>query len=57
MLRWAAIFLIVAIFAGVLGFGGLAGPVADAARFLFFIFIVISVILGAMAVCAGRKVL
>ena len=41
MLRWALIFLIVAIIAGVLGFGNIAGAATDIARVLFFVFILI----------------
>ena len=44
MLRWALIFLVVAIIAAVLGFGGLAGAATEIAKILFFIFLVIFVI-------------
>ncbi|MEO5976863.1 MAG: DUF1328 domain-containing protein [Chryseolinea sp.] len=40
MLRWAAIFLVIAIIAGIFGFGGVAEGAADIARVLFFIFLV-----------------
>ena len=40
MLRWAAIFFIIAIIAGIFGFGGIAEGAADIAKVLFFIFIV-----------------
>lgn len=39
MLRWAAIFLVIAIIAGIFGFGGIAEGAADIARVLFFIFL------------------
>ncbi len=35
MLRWAILFLIVAIIAGVFGFGGIAAAATDIARLLF----------------------
>ena len=39
MLRWAVLFLIVAILAGIFGFGGVASTAGTVARILFFIFI------------------
>jgi uncharacterized membrane protein YtjA (UPF0391 family) len=44
MLRWAVTFLIVAILAGVLGFGGIAGAATDISRVLFFLFLIMFVI-------------
>jgi uncharacterized membrane protein YtjA (UPF0391 family) len=44
MLRWTITFLIVAIIAAVLGFGGLAAGAASIAKILFFIFIVLFVL-------------
>ena len=44
LLHWAIIFLIVALVAGVLGFGGLAGTAMDGARLLFWVAIVLLVI-------------
>ena len=41
MLQWAFTFLVLALIAGVLGFGGLAVLSADIARLLFFIFIIL----------------
>ncbi|HYG62986.1 MAG TPA: DUF1328 family protein [Thermoanaerobaculia bacterium] len=37
MLRWALIFLIVALVAAVFGFGGIAAGAADVARILFYL--------------------
>lgn len=50
MLRWALGFLIVALIAAFLGFGGVAGVSMDIAKILFFVFIllfVVSLITGA----------
>ena len=50
MLRLALIFLVVAIIAGIFGFGNLAAAASGIARVLFFIFVVlllIAVITGA----------
>jgi uncharacterized membrane protein YtjA (UPF0391 family) len=41
MLYWALVFFVVALVAGVLGFGGIAAAASDTARILFFIFLVI----------------
>ncbi|MBN8249653.1 MAG: DUF1328 domain-containing protein [Verrucomicrobia bacterium] len=52
MLYWTVIFLIVALAAGVLGFGALAGTAASIAKICFVIFIVlflVSVIRGRSA--------
>jgi uncharacterized membrane protein YtjA (UPF0391 family) len=51
MLYWALVFLVVAIIAGALGFGGIAGASAGIAQILFFIFLaflVISLVAGLM---------
>jgi len=40
MLRWAAIFFVIAIIAGIFGFGGISEGAAGIAKVLFFIFIV-----------------
>ena len=49
MLRWAIIFLVIALVAALLGFGGLAGAAAGIAEILFWVFLalfVISLIFG-----------
>jgi uncharacterized membrane protein YtjA (UPF0391 family) len=43
MLQWALIFLVVALIAGVLGFGGIASASAGIAKVLFFIFLILFV--------------
>ncbi len=40
MLHWAATFLIVALIAAALGFGGLAGVTTEGAKICFFVFLV-----------------
>jgi uncharacterized membrane protein YtjA (UPF0391 family) len=40
MLRWAVIFGIIAIIAGIFGFGGISESAAGIAKVLFFIFLV-----------------
>ena len=44
MLGWALTFLIVALIAGALGFGGIAGASAGIAQILFFVFLVLFVV-------------
>jgi uncharacterized membrane protein YtjA (UPF0391 family) len=41
MLRWALLFLIVALFAALFGFTGVAGESLYFARILFFVFLVL----------------
>ena len=43
MLYWAAVFFIIAIVAGFLGFGGIAVASSQIAQILFFIFLVLFV--------------
>jgi uncharacterized membrane protein YtjA (UPF0391 family) len=57
MLKWAFIFLLVAIVAAIFGFGGIAATAAGIAKILFFIFLIIFVICLVMGLMAGRKVL
>ena len=44
MLYWALVFLLVAIVAGAVGFGGVAVAFAGLAKIIFFIFLVLLVI-------------
>lgn len=41
MLRWTLIFLVIAIFAAIFGFGSVAMGAASTARILFYIFLVL----------------
>jgi uncharacterized membrane protein YtjA (UPF0391 family) len=40
MLRWAVIFLVIAIVAGILGFAGLMVAAAGIAKLLFYLFLI-----------------
>lgn len=51
MLSWTITFLVIAIIAAVLGFGGIAGTAVGIAKILFFIFLVLFVI----SLLMGRK--
>ena len=56
MLRWALIFLVVGLIAGLLGFTGIAGTSIAIAKTLFFIFMVIFLVLLVAGLTVGRKV-
>ena len=44
MLRWAIVFLVIALIAACFGFGFVAGMAYAAAKVLFFVFIVLAVL-------------
>ena len=43
MLKWAIIFAIISLVAGLFGFGGIAAGAVGIAKILFFVFIVLAV--------------
>ena len=45
MLRWAVIFLVIALVAALFGFTGIASAAAGIAKFLFFLFLVVCLVL------------
>jgi len=55
MLRWAAIFFVIAIIAAIFGFGGVAEGAADIAKILFFIFLVCFVVVIAFGASIFKK--
>jgi uncharacterized membrane protein YtjA (UPF0391 family) len=56
MLRWAVIFLVIGLIAGLLGFTGVAGASIAIAKTLFFIFMVIFVVLLIAGLTIARRV-
>ena len=56
MLKWAFIFLIVALVAAMFGFGGIASTAAGIAKVLFFIAIAIFVVMVLLGLFAARKI-
>ncbi len=56
MLSWALTFFILALVAAVLGFGGLAAGMAEIAKILFFIFVVMFVVSFIGHVMRGKPV-
>lgn len=56
ILKWAIIFLVVALVAGVLGFSGLAGAAMEIAKLLFYIALAIFVILLVLGFTVYKKI-
>jgi uncharacterized membrane protein YtjA (UPF0391 family) len=54
MLGWAITFLIVALIAAVLGFGGIAGVAIEAAKLVFFVAVVLFLIAALVGIVRGR---
>jgi uncharacterized membrane protein YtjA (UPF0391 family) len=54
MLGWALTFLVIALIAAALGFGGIAGTSAGIAQILFFVFIVLFVVAMIARALQGR---
>jgi uncharacterized membrane protein YtjA (UPF0391 family) len=50
MLRWALVFLVVAIVAGIFGFAGVMVAAAGTAKLLFYEFLVLFIVSLAMSV-------
>ncbi len=55
MFGWVAAFLIVALIAGIVGFGGIAGASVELAKLIFFIAIVLFMI-SAIVGLARRRI-
>ena len=55
MLGWAVTFLVVALMAALLGFGGIAGTAMEAAKLVFFVAIVLFAISAVVGLMRGRS--
>jgi len=55
MLRWALIFAIVAIVAGLLGFTGIAAGAAAIAKTIFYIFLGLVVVFIVLGIVVAKK--
>ena len=55
MLMWALTFLLLAIVAGALGFGGIAAISTDIAQLLFLIFIFMFVLITLSSLLRGQR--
>ena len=56
MLKWALVFLIVALIAGALGFTDVAAGAASIAKVLFAIFLVVFLVLVVIGIRAGQAI-
>jgi uncharacterized membrane protein YtjA (UPF0391 family) len=56
LLKWAAIFFVIALIAAAFGFTGIAAGATEIAKILFYLFLVIFIILLIAGVIVGRKV-
>ena len=56
MLGWVVTFLVVALIAGLLGFGGIAGASIEIAKIIFFIAIVLFLVSAVIGLMRGRSV-
>ena len=54
MLGWVVTFLIVALIAGILGFGGIAGASIEIAKIIFFIAVALFLISAVVGLARGR---
>lgn len=55
MLGWALTFLVIALIAAVLGFGGIAGLSMEIAKIIFFVAIVLFAISAVVGLMRGRR--
>ena len=56
MLKWAAVFFVIAVVLGILGFGGLAGAFMAIAKILFWIAVVVFVLLLVLGLTVYKSV-
>lgn len=55
MLSWALVFLVVAIIAGALGFGGVAVVSVELAKAIFWIFLILFAVSLVYSLVTGRR--
>jgi uncharacterized membrane protein YtjA (UPF0391 family) len=55
MLSWAVTFLVIALIAAVLGFGGIAGTAIEIAKIVFFVAIILFAISALVGLVRGRS--
>lgn len=55
MISWAITFLVIALIAAILGFGGIAGTAVGIAKIIFFVAIVLFLISAIFGVIRGRS--
>ena len=55
MIGWAITFLVIALIAALLGFGGIAGVAVEAAKIVFFVAVVLFLIATVVGIARGRR--
>jgi uncharacterized membrane protein YtjA (UPF0391 family) len=55
MLSWVVTFLVIALIAGILGFGGLAGASIEIAKIIFFVALILFLISAVVGFTRGRR--
>ncbi len=55
MLSWAITFLVVALIAAILGFGGIAGTAVGLAKIVFVVFLVLFLVSAGYHLITGRR--
>jgi uncharacterized membrane protein YtjA (UPF0391 family) len=56
MLGWVITFLVIALIAGLLGFGGIAGASIEIAKIIFFIALVLFLVSAVAHIARGRRI-
>lgn len=56
MLSWVVTFLVIALIAGLLGFGGVAGASIEIAKVIFFIALILFVVSAVVGLARGRRI-
>jgi uncharacterized membrane protein YtjA (UPF0391 family) len=55
MLSWVVTFLVVALIAGILGFGGVAGASIEIAKIIFFVALLLFLVSAVVGLARGRS--
>jgi len=55
MFGWVVTFLVVALIAGILGFGGIAGVSIEIAKVIFFIAVILFLVSAIFGLARGRR--
>jgi uncharacterized membrane protein YtjA (UPF0391 family) len=56
MLKWAILFFVISLIAGLFGFAGISQGAADISRILFFVFLAICVVLFLLGLTVYKSV-
>ncbi|EAQ36449.1 hypothetical protein NB311A_20966 [Nitrobacter sp. Nb-311A] len=54
MFNWVVTFLVIALIAGVLGFGGIAGASIEIAKIIFFVALILLLVSAVIGLLRGR---